>query len=109
MPVMTYLPEVECSIVPGPGETEVTVTVVDDEGTQHERHVLKDFVTHKDEVTYVPIDIVMLDYQHQRARIELPAGMDGKPAPIWVSLSALRQEGDTMYALGAPGGLAPTT
>jgi hypothetical protein len=86
-----YYPEVECDATPSDlHETEV-VGVPDDTGNRQFLRVGKGFLTRVKGKTYLPIAVVELDYQHERALVQLPYEADSGANRIWVKFNSFRQ------------------
>jgi hypothetical protein len=94
MAQITYLPEVECEAVPSDLLDTEIVGVRDDSGKRQHLRVPKGFLVRENGNTYLPIGIVRLDYESNKALIELPTEADSGANRMWVPFSSFRQENE---------------
>ena len=101
MSMITFYPEVECSATASTlHETEV-VGVADQTGNHQFLRVGKGFLTREAGRTYLPILVIEVDSQRQRALVQLPYEADSGASRIWVALAAFRRQGTPRPAEGA--------
>ena len=92
MSLITIWPEVECSATTSSlHETEV-VGVPDVTGNHQFLRVGKGFLTRSAGRTYLPILVIEVDQQADRALVQLPYEADSGASRIWVTLGSFRRE-----------------
>lgn len=92
MAEVTYLPEVECEVLEGIRESEVTVGVADESGNRQYLTVDGEFVNREGDRAYLPVGIVRVDRANRRVLIELPRESDSGFSRLWVPFSSFRLE-----------------
>jgi hypothetical protein len=93
MAEITYLPEVECQVSSSDLLDTYIVGVRDAVSKKtHFLRVSKSFVNQDNKKTYLPIGVVRLDYDNQKALIELPREADSGANRLWVSFSSFRPD-----------------
>jgi hypothetical protein len=95
MPEITYLPDVECIVEPGPIPKLLSVGVPDEDNRYHYLRVGKGQVVEDGGKHYLFIGIVDIDYKNRRVLIELPDEADSGANRLWVPFARFRQEKET--------------
>jgi hypothetical protein len=93
MAEVTYVPEVECTvIVPNGIMDSQVVKVIDTDNLGHMLRVAKGSLVEKDGRKYLPVGLVTLDRERRRALVELPQEADSGTRRVWVALSRFRRQ-----------------
>lgn len=89
--VASYLPEVECEVTVPEGMLDTSViSVSDDDDKKQFLRVGRGEVVAAIGKTYLPIWVVQIDIQGQRALVELPQEADSGTKRLWVPLLRFR-------------------
>jgi hypothetical protein len=89
MSIRTYLPEIECLVRPG-NDNRVLVTLTDTEAGEHQLAVVHDFVNHHEGKCWLPVQVLVFDFDRQRALIDLPGTSESGITRLWIPLNYFR-------------------
>ena len=81
---------VECEVTGGLRESEVTVSIEDVNGARAFLRVEREFIHQPNGQAYLPIGLIHVDQQADRALIELPHEADSGVNRLWVATRKLK-------------------
>jgi hypothetical protein len=78
-----------CEVHPGLADDDASVAVRDTTNVRTFLHVDRDFLTQRQDKTYLPVGVVYRDKEKGVALIEFPTEADSGAHRLWVPLSSL--------------------